>query len=258
MKTEPRAIIEVCRKKIQDRLGLRNPPVLTIKIRSFAGPDKRGRYRLERHSYAIDESAEMLCKYGYYNKLVQTFKETYLQLGRDREKQVPYEAYLIEPVIRFGKVAIAGGHNWIIVGKLKSGENFAAILDVEVRPLLRCCSLMTLMKHEEINLAGGKGCDFLQTWHSRDNRSFLPAIIPGLKAGFVLYHGSSTDGEDYEDKGCIHLRYYFKELKKHKVTVYCKDGTTFQSPADNLKIIEHLKRFKQYPGREIAEVKGHG
>lgn len=234
--------------KIQNRLNLRNPSGLAVTVRSFEGPDKRGHYRLEQHSEVIDEPAEMLCEYRYFDKLIQTFKESYLQLGRDREKKVPYKAYLIEPIIRFGKVAIAGGHNWIIMGTLKSGEKFAAILDVEVRPMLRGCSLMTLMKHEEIKLAGGENCDFIQTWHWRDNPFFIAAIVPGLKAGFVLYHGDKEDGEAYEDKGYVHLRYYIDRKKMKKALVIFRDGAVLESPGNNLEIIGHLNALQEVSG----------
>ncbi len=140
------------------------------------------------------------------------------------------------------------------MGTLKSAEKFTAILDVEVRPMVRSCGLMTLMNHEEIKLAGGEGCDFIQTWHLCDNPTFLPAVIPELKAGFIFYHGSSRDGEVYENKGYIHLRHYFKKAKEHNIRVYFKDGMKFQSPVNNLQIIDYLKRFDNCPGREITEI----
>ncbi len=92
MKNETGAIIERCQKKIQDRLDLRNPPGLAVKIRSFVGPDKRGHYRLEQHSEMIDDPVEMLCEYRCFDKLIGTFEESYPQLGRSRDKKVTCKA----------------------------------------------------------------------------------------------------------------------------------------------------------------------
>jgi hypothetical protein len=73
------------------------------------------------------------------------------------------------------------------MGTLKSGEKYATIKDVEVRPMLRGCSLMTLMTHAEMELAKESDCDFIHTWHSKVNPSFLAAVVPELEAGFIAY-----------------------------------------------------------------------
>ena len=167
---------------------------------------------------------------------------------------IPYEGYLIEPLLRLGNAVIAGGLNWVIMGTLKNGDKYGAIKDVEVRPMLRECSLMTLMTHAEMELAKERGCDFIHTWHSRENTTFLAVVVPELEAGFMFYRGDVKDGEEYEDAGCLHLRYYFDQEKDRNVPVLFKDGKESKSPGGNPDIIHHLMRFKKYPGREIKRI----
>jgi hypothetical protein len=140
------------------------------------------------------------------------------------------------------------------MGTLKSGEKYAAIKDVEVRPMLRGCSLMTLMTHAEMELAKERGCDFIHTWHSRENTNFLAVVVPELEAGFMFYRGDARDGEEYEDAGCVHLRYYFDQGKDRNVRVLFKNGKEFKSPGGNPEIIHHLMKFEKYPGREIKRI----
>jgi hypothetical protein len=252
-------IIETCRGKIQEKLDLRDLPEITISIRHFDGPDRRGHYRLPVHKDHVDEPAEILRNSRWFDKVIQQFKEAYYHLPHNTRKDIPYEVYLIEPLIRLGNTVIAGGLNWVIMGILKSGEKYAAIKDVEVRSMLRGCNLMTLMTHEEIKLAKEKNCDFIHTWHSNDNPSFLAAVVPELEAGFIFYRGDARDGEDYEDEGCVHLRYYLNRKKVKNARVHFKDGKVFESPGDNTDIIHHLMVFVnnhpgKLPGKEIMNI----
>ena len=251
MKSE---FIERCRGKIQKKLALRDLPGITISVRKFNGPDRRGHYRLPAHNNHVDEPAEFLRNWRWFGKVIQQFKMEYYHLPQNTRRDIPYEVYLIEPLIRLGNVVIAGGLNWVIMGTLKSGEKYAAIKDVEVRSMLRGCRLMTLMTHEEIKLAKEKNCDFIHTWHTNYNPNFLAAIAPELNAGFMFYRGDARDGEAYEDKGCVHLRYYIDRKKNRDVRVLFKDGKEFNSPRDNPEIIQHLRRFEKYPGREIKRI----
>ncbi len=251
MKSE---IIERCRGKIQKKLALGGLPEITINIRHFDGPDRRGHYRLPEHEVHVHEPAEFLRDSRWFDKVIQQFKVAYYDLPHNTRKDIPYEVYLIEPLIRLGNAVIAGGLNWVIMGTLKNGEKYVAIKDVEVRPMLRGCSLMTLMTHAEMELAKERGCDFIHTWHSRENATFLAVVAPELEAGFMFYRGDARDGEEYEDAGCVHLRYYFDQGKDRNVRVLFKDGKEFKSPGGNPEIIHHLMRFKKYPGREIKRI----
>ena len=123
--------------------------------------------------------------------------------------------------------------------------------------MLRGCSLMTLMTHAEMELAKERGCDFIHTWHSRENTTFLAVVVPELVAGFMFYRGDVKDGEEYEDAGCVHLRYYLDREKMKNARVYFKGGKVFESPKDNTEIIYHLTRFEKYPGREILRIDEH-
>jgi hypothetical protein len=252
MKSE---IIERCRGKIQEKLDLRDLPEITISVRHFDGPDCRGHYRLPAHKDHVDEPAEIMRDSRWFDKVIQQFKEAYYYLPHNTRKDIPYEVYLIEPLICLGNAVIAGGLNWVIMGILKSGEKYAAIMDVEVRPMFRCCGLMSLLKQAEMDLAKREKCDFIQTWHLSDNPDFNAAIVPSLKRGFILYHGNSKDLEDYEDRGCIHLRYYFDRIERRNVRILFKDGKEFRSPEDNSAIIRYLEICSdKYPGRMIRKI----
>lgn len=252
------SIIERCLIKIQEKLGLASPPEISISVRHYEGPDRGGRYRLPAHKVHVDEPAEALRDSGWFDDVIHQFKESYY-LPYITRKDVPYEVYLVEPLIRLGRSVISGGLNWIIMGVLKSGEKYAAIKDVEVRPTMRGCGLMALMTQYEIELAKERGCDFIHTWHSKDNPSFLCAVIPELNAGFTFYRGSENDGESYEDEGCVHLRYYLDRQKIRNVSVKFADGKKFESPRDNAKIVNHLIMFvRKNPhiltGKKIASI----
>lgn len=247
-------IIDRCRKKIQTKLGLRNLPEIFVKIRKFNGPNKLGQYTLPEHETYVDESTDILMQVSRSHEDLKSYSEDYPQLFRDTDKRIPFEVYQIEPLIRICQATISGGVNRIIVGTLKGGLKYAAILHVETRQILRNCSLMTLLNQEGIKLSKGEKCTFIQTWHESANPFFLPLITPELSVGFVTYHGDKSDGESYEDKGYVHLRYYFDRRKKKNVRVLFKDGKEFQSPRNNLDIIDHLKRFGKNPGLQIAEI----
>jgi hypothetical protein len=254
-------IIERCRRKIQEKLDLRDLPEITIHVRRFDGPNRCGHYRLPWHKDRVDEPAEHMRDSRWFDKAVQQFKENYYHLHHNTRKDIPYEVYLIEPLIRLGNTVIAGGLNWVIMGALKSGEKYAAIKDVEVRSMLRGCSLMTLMTNAEIELAEETGCDFIHTWHFNYISDFVAAVVPELKAGFMFYRGAARDGEYYEDEKCVHLRYYLdrRKMKMKNARVHFKDGKVFESPRNNTEIIDHLRVFVsnhpgKLPGKEIISI----
>ncbi|MCX5831374.1 MAG: hypothetical protein NT140_05735 [Deltaproteobacteria bacterium] len=254
-------IIEYSRNRIQKRMYLKVKPDIAVRIRNIVGPNSKGQYKIEPSQWNVIEPSEFWREEGYFNGIQESLEEEYPQLFKDRDRKVPFSAYLIEPIVSFGSSAmtISGGLNWVVMGVLKNGEKYCAILDVEVRPLLRRCGLMTLLKHVEIELAKREKCDFIHTWHSSDNPDFNAAIVPGLKSGFILYHGPIKDGEDYEDRGCVHLRYYFNRTKRRNVRVSFKDDKEFISPGDNDGIINYLENCPdKYPGTTISKIEEYG
>ncbi|MBM4270866.1 MAG: hypothetical protein FJ139_01710 [Deltaproteobacteria bacterium] len=254
MTSKTDTIIEYCRKAIQRKLGLMDPPEVRLAVRMVDEPDSRGHYKMDSWGGDVAEPAEFSRVGGWFNRPLQHFRETYPQLSKNTNKKHPFTLYLIEVFIELKEVRITGGFNWLIIGVLKNGDRYCAILDVEVRPMFRSCRLMTLMKHDEIEYARKEKSDFIHTWHASDNPDFNEAIIPSLKAGFVLFHGDIKDGKDYEDRGYVHLRYYFDRKKVRNVRVWFKEGTEFQSPENNYLIIHHLLKSGPYPGRKIARI----
>jgi len=251
-------VIERCQEKIMEKLDLKSLPDIGIAVRHYQGPDRRGRYRLPKHGVRVDEPAENFRDSGWFDDVIHQFKENYC-LPYNTRKDIPYEVYLIEPLIHLGGSVISGGLNWVIEGTLNSGEKYAAIKDVEVRPMLRGCGLMALMTECLIELAKARGRDFIHTWHSKDNPFFLCAAIPELRSGFLLYRGSGKDGELYEDEGYVHLRYYMDRQEIRNVMVRFADGKKYQSPKDNAKIVNHLIMLaandpRMLPGKKIISI----
>lgn len=256
-----KSLIEYSQSRIKKRLYLRICPDISLKIRKFKGPDGSGHYRIESNKWDVIEPSESLFHEGCFNRVKGQLEEEYPQLYRDTDRSISFQAYLIEPIVCIGSTAvkISGGFNCVIMGVLKSGEKYSAILDVMVCPMLRRCGLMSLMKHAEIELANREKCDFIQTFHASDNPDFNAAIVPSLKRGFILYHGEDTDGEDYEDKGFVHLRYYIDPEKRRNVAVGFKGGKELMSPEDNESIIHYLEGCPDmYSGKTIRKIEAYG
>ena len=246
-----------CAKKVKARLGLAEPPKLTVAKRGFDLRDDGWTYRLRRTTKAIEppESYE-----EDLNDPLTGFRETYRQLYFDSDKNVPLEMYLLEVRVRLGKVSVSAGFSWLVMGTLlRSGQRFCAVNYQVVRELFRDCSLSSLFKLSEIKLAVENDCTFIQTWHEADNPCFIAAIIPSLKNGFLLFHGSKRGGEEYEDNGSVHLRKYLDE--KHRYSeVTLRDGDEIiklRSPDQNDRIGEHLVSVRtRRPGKSILRISG--
>ena len=250
-------MIEYCQDRIRRRMNLSITPDIQVKIKNFEGPDSKGRYKIQPNEWNIIEPAEFWCDIGYFKKVIGQLREEYPQLYKDTNWRTPLTSFLIEPIISLGSSAmkVTGGINWLVMGVLKNKEKYCAVLDMEVRPLFRKCGLANLMKHTELELAKREKCDFIHTWHWAGNPNFNAAIVPGLKRGFTLYHGQPNDGELYEDRDHVHLRYYFDRTKKRCVRAKTNDGKVFMSPVDNHAIIDYLEACpNQYPGRMIHRV----
>ena len=246
-------VYSLWRQRIKEKFGLKNLPKVTVKRRPFKR-NANGRYKLNAAGAGIHVSSESFLPKGYFDSAVGSFRDTYWQLRKDTRKGSSHlKLCLLEVYVTLGKVDMPAGYNWLVSGVLKTGERYCAIGDVMVWGIFRGCGLMTLLKREEIEWARQMKCDFIQTWHAADNPDFNSAIIPSLKKGFVLYHG--LDDEEYEESGCIHLRYYFDRRKIHNVQVFFRDGKVLQSPRQNGSIIKHLLKFKKYPGKSILQIK---
>lgn len=239
------------RQRIKEKFGLKNSPRVTVKHRPFKR-NANGRYKLNAAGADTHLASEYFLPNGYFDRAIGTFRETYQQLGKDTQKDSHLKICLLEVYVTLGQVDMPAGYNWLVSGVLKTGERYCAICDVMVWETFRGCGLMTLLKKEEIEWARQSKCDFIQTWHAAENPDFNSAIIPSLKKGFVLYHGFD-DGE-YEESGCIHLRYYFEQRKSHNVQVLFRDSKALQSPRQNGSIIKHLLKFKKYPGKSIIQI----
>ena len=105
--------------------------------------------------------------------------------------------------------------------------------------------------------AKDQACAFVQTWHASDNPHFLDAIIPSLKRGYTLYHGSDDGVEDYENEGYVHLVYSPGSIDiRSEVQINGRDEI-FHSPGGNNLIIDRLIGIKEKgvnPGQAFTRI----
>lgn len=248
---------EECARKIKARLGLAEPPRLTVAKRGFDLLDDGWTYQLRRTTNVMEppESYE-----EDLDEPLTGFRETYRQLYFDSDKNVPFQMHLLEPRVRLRKVSVSAGFSWLVTGTLlRSGQKFCAVNYQAVRELFRDCSLSSLLKLSEIRFATENDCTFIQTWHEADNPHFIAAITPSLKNEFILFHGSERGGEEYEDNGSVHLRKYFDEKHRYsEVTLRHGDGTIkLRSPDQNGRIGEYLVSVRaRHPGKSIVKMSG--
>jgi len=243
-----------CAERTRERLGLRDIPQIEITERPFRKLKNCKRYKLEE-SKEILESAEYYRNKNYFNRSVTDFREEYCQLSRDTDDSKPFDICLVEAKVTLGTITTSAGFNWIIIGNLRDGTKYCAIICIYVRELFRECGISTLLKLKEIQLAGENSCRFIQTYHTKVNPDFVAAIVPGLKNGFLLYHGEDAGREEYEEDGYIHLRKYFDNEKHYSnVTIQGESGTLI-SPDQNDTIIDLLsKTERKFPGRIIKKI----
>lgn len=253
MDNERIQMIESSCDKIRKRLGLRNNPKIDFRIRKFIRHGN-GKYILEKSEGGIIEPPETLLDQNTFSRPIGAFEEEYVQLAHDTKKKGPKTIILIEVITTINDLKIFAGYNLLLMDRLKNGERYCAIVSVHVREIFRACGLMTLLKDLEIEEAGNHCSDYIQTFHFKNNPYFNGAIIPSLKKGFILFHGSSAGGEKYEGKGYVHLRYYFQKQRVKDVSARFTDGTEYKSPGQNKLIIEYLKKVEQLPGKTIQKI----
>jgi len=243
-----------CAEKIRERLGLKKIPQIKIIERPFGKLKNCKRYKLEEPKEIV-ESAEYYRNENYFNRSVTDFREEYYQLSRDTDDSKPFDICLIEAKVTLGTITTSAGFNWIIIGNLRDGTKYCAIICIYVRELFRECGISTLLKLREIQLAGENGCSFIQTYHRKDNPDFVAAIVPGLRNDFFLYHGKATGGEQYEEYGFVHLRRYFDNEKHYSKVTTEGEPRTLVSPDQNDTIIDLLRKTeRKFPGRIIKKI----
>jgi hypothetical protein len=72
MREKTKTLIAMSQKLIRKKLDLHSLPGITISVRAFAGPDKRGCYRLEKRRMEIDEPVELIWwDSSWFNRGVQ-------------------------------------------------------------------------------------------------------------------------------------------------------------------------------------------
>lgn len=243
-----------CAEKIRERRGLKDIPQIEIIERPFRKLKNSKKYKLEEPKKIV-ESAEYYCEENYLDKPVAKFRNEYRQLSRDTDNSKPFDIRLIEARVKLGTITTSAGFNWIIIGNLRDGTKYCAIIYICVRKLFRGCGISTLLKLKEIQLAEENGCHFIQTYHKNNIRKFISAIVPSLNEGFLLYHGEDTGGEQYEEDGFVHLRKYFDNEKHYSnVTIQGSSGTLV-SPEQNAVIIDLLNETeRKNPGRIIKKI----
>jgi len=245
-----------CAEKLKQRLGLLNPPKVFLVNRKFHLLEDGWNYVLNPTRGVIEPSEY------YEDKLqdpINEFKGTYPQIFFDTDKNSPFEMSLLEVRVKLAEVTALAGYSWLTMGKLlRGGGKFCAVCSLFVQELFRGCSVSTLLKLAEIDLALSRQCSFIQTWHEANNPCFVSAIIPSLKTGFVLFHGTANGGEVYEEEGSIHLRKYLDGKSRSSRVLLENGGTTAEmiSPDQNDGIMSYLIGLAgtRHPGKAIKRI----
>ena len=255
---------DVCAKKIQEKLDLAHPPKIMLRQRKVEGKTQNGRnFRLTPEKDVVEPLIE-----GYeieankkgenvYNP-ADLLKNEYPGLHFHSRKV--YDVFFYEVIVKIGDMNISAGFNHLLGGTLKNGSRFMVVLSVFVREIFRECGLYSFLKKVEMLKAKRESHEFVQTWHASDNPHFLDAIIPGLKRGYTLYHGSDDDVEDYEKEGYVHLVYSpgAIDIRSEVQIKGCDD--LYCSPKDNNGIIDQLigiKKKAQTPVRYLPGFRPH-
>jgi hypothetical protein len=245
-----------CEKKLKQRLGLLNPPKVFLVNRKFHPLENGWKYALNRTRSVVEPPEYYEDK---FKDPVNEFRATYSQLFFDSDRNSPFEMSLIEVRVRLAEVTVSAGFNWLAMGKLlRGGGKFCAVSSLFVREMFRDCGISTLLKLAEIDLALSRQCSFIQTWHEANNPHFVSAIVPSLKSGFILFHGTSNGGEVYEDEGSVHLRKFFDGRGRYSKVCIRNGNDTCEliSPDQNGLIIDHLVGLSKlrHPGKLIKTI----
>jgi hypothetical protein len=240
---------DVCAKRIQERLDLAHPPKIMLWQRKVEGVEPGARhFRLAPEEDVVeplieDYEIEANDKGEYVYNPAALLKDEYPGLYFHSKKS--YAVFFYEVMVKIGDMNISAGFNHLIVGTLKNGSRFMAVLSVFVREMFRGCGLYSFLKKVEMHKAKDHSCAFVQTWHASDNPHFLDAIIPSLKRGYTLYHGSDDGVEDYENEGYVHLVYSPGSIDVRSEVEIRGCDEIFHSPNENNLIIDRLIGIKE-------------
>ena len=252
---------DVCAKRIQERLDLAHPPKIMLRQREVESLTHGGQdFRLAPEEDVVEPliegyEIEANDKGEYVYNPAALLKDEYPGLYFHSKKS--YAVFFYEVMVKIGDMNISAGFNHLISGTLKNGSRFMAVLSVFVREMFRGCRLYGFLKKVEMHKAKDQCCAFVQTWHASNNPHFLDAIIPGLKKGYTLYHGSDDDVEDYEEEGYVHLVYSPGSIDvRSEVQIKGYDDLC-SSPGENNRIIDRLIGIKEKgvtPGQAFTRI----
>ena len=167
---------DVCAKRIQERLDLAHPPKIMLLQRKVEGVEPGGRhFRLAPEEAEVeplieDYEVEANDKGEYVYNPAALLKDEYPGLHFHSKKS--YAVFFYEVMVKIGDMNISAGFNHLIVGTLKNGSRFMAVLSVFVREMFRGCGLYSFLKKVEMHKAKDQSCAFVQTWHASDNTRF--------------------------------------------------------------------------------------
>jgi hypothetical protein len=252
---------DVCAKRIQERMDLAHPPKIVLLQREVEGVEPGGRhFRLDPEEDVVeplieDYEIETNDKCEYVYNPAALFEDEYPGLHFHSRKS--YAVFFYEVMVKIGDMNISAGFNHLIGGTLKNGSRFMAVLSVFIREMFRGCGLYGFLKKVEMHKVNDQACAFVQTWHASDNPHFLDAIIPSLKRGYTLYHGSDDDVEDYEKEGYVHLVYSPGSIDIRSEVEMRGYGDLYRSPGENNLIIDRLIWIKEKdanPGRAFTRI----
>ena len=251
----------MCAKRIRERLDLAHSPKIMLWQREVEGVEPGGRhFRLAPEEDLVeplieDYEIDANDKGEYVYNPVALLEDEYPGLHFHSKKS--YAVFFYEAMVKLGDMNISAGFNHLIVGTLKNGSRFMAVLSVFVREMFRGCGLYGFLKKVEMHKAKDQSCAFVQTWHASDNPNFLDAIIPSLKRGYALYHGSDDDVEDYENEGYVHLVYSPGSIDIRSEVEIRDCDEIFHSPGENNLIIDRLIGIKEKgvtPGQAFTRI----
>ena len=252
---------DVCAKRIQERLDLAHPPKIMLRQREVEGVRQNGRdFRLALEEDVVEPliegyEIEANDKGEYVYNPAALLEDEYPGLHFHSKKS--YAVFFYEVIVKIGDMNISAGFNHLIGGTLKNGARFMAVLSVFIREMFRGCGLYSFLKKVEKHIARNQSCAFVQTWHASDNPHFLDAIIPSLKRGYTLYHGSDDDVENYEKEGYVHLVYSPGSIDIRSEVQISGHGDLYCSPKDNNGIIDRLIGIKEKganPGQAFTRI----
>lgn len=253
---------KVCSEKIKTRFSLSEPPVIEVVRNELKVCEDGWSYEIDfkkgvvepPSQYSYDTFYEIHGN-GNSKNPIEQLRIEYPQLFFDSDKNLGFKTHITEAWVTLGKMTTSAGFNWTVFGTMReTNEKYCAIISVHTRPLFQRCHIATLLKIDEVAFSRESGCDFIQTWHKKDNPDFYGAISPSLKNNFFLFHGTNAGGEQYEEAKFVHLRKYLDKRSFYSKVMIDGEKKAIVSPRDNEIIIAKLRRTRGYCARIIKEI----